>query len=235
MAPKRGNTKGAMLSTRHMPEKARPTANAGAHDPTHGADLYALLGVSPDAEAEELKLAYRQKALAEHPDKGGDQDKFDAIVHAYERLQDPQRREEYDEQRLEAAYAVPVEGRPEGCASGEKVAHKKTAPTVGSKRQKDWHKQADEWAGERSAAAVVASVRLALTDAVGPQLSQASSKETQEAETEALFKKLSEFKSAGARKQWMDGLTGKQKQALKARAKLHEAQEMQKAKKWLAK
>ena len=34
--------------------------------------------------------AYRQRALAEHPDKGGDVDRFDALKKAYEVLSDQQ-------------------------------------------------------------------------------------------------------------------------------------------------
>jgi curved DNA-binding protein CbpA len=113
-------------------------------------NLYELLQVENDVEPEALKVAYRQLALVEHPDKGGDQDKFDAILHAFNLLQDPQRRLEYDEELARAAsQARLVEGAPTTRSTGEGVAHKKTAPTPGSKRQKDWHKQSEEWAGEK--------------------------------------------------------------------------------------
>ena len=40
---------------------------------------YDLLGVGKAANEAELKKAYRKKALKEHPDKGGDPEKFKDI------------------------------------------------------------------------------------------------------------------------------------------------------------
>ena len=37
---------------------------------------YDLLGVEKDADANDIKKAFRKKALREHPDKGGDPEKF---------------------------------------------------------------------------------------------------------------------------------------------------------------
>jgi len=59
-------------------------------------DPYAVLGVSRGASAEEIKKAYRRLALKEHPDKGGDPEKFKAIAQAYAVLSDPQERAAYD-------------------------------------------------------------------------------------------------------------------------------------------
>lgn len=36
---------------------------------------YDVLGVAKDASFDEIKKAFRKKALKEHPDKGGDPDK----------------------------------------------------------------------------------------------------------------------------------------------------------------
>ena len=43
-----------------------------------------------------MKKAYHKKALKEHPDKGGDPEKFKDISKAYETLSDPQKRAAYD-------------------------------------------------------------------------------------------------------------------------------------------
>jgi len=198
--------------------------------------LYELLGVDNDVEPEALKAAYRQKALVEHPDKGGDQDRFDAIFNAFNLLQDPERRLEYDEQLAAvASQAVLVEGAPARRSTGEGVAHKKTAPTPGSKRQKDWHKQSEYWAGDKKGATVLQQISLAITDAEGP-MSQKPPEELLQDQTEALFKKYSELPAGSkGKQQWVNSLTAKQKQALKVYAKAEEAKAMEKAKKWLGK
>jgi len=56
-----------------------------------GKDYYRILGVSRDATDEQLKKAYRKKALKYHPDKNKDpgaEDKFKEIAEAYEVLSD---------------------------------------------------------------------------------------------------------------------------------------------------
>ncbi|KAH9063692.1 hypothetical protein EDB83DRAFT_2382475 [Lactarius deliciosus] len=57
---------------------------------------YDLLEVQPDASENDLKKAYRKKALRLHPDKGGDPELFKEVTHAYEVLSDPQKRSIYD-------------------------------------------------------------------------------------------------------------------------------------------
>ncbi len=62
-------------------------------------DLYDLLGVSRDADAEAIKKAYRRLARQYHPDVNPDpesQEKFKEVSRAYEVLSDPQKRSAYD-------------------------------------------------------------------------------------------------------------------------------------------
>jgi curved DNA-binding protein len=59
-------------------------------------DYYNTLGVPKSASDDEIKKAYRSAAMKHHPDRGGDQGKFQEIQAAYATLSDPQKRAEYD-------------------------------------------------------------------------------------------------------------------------------------------
>ena len=63
-------------------------------------DYYKTLGVGENASPDEIKKAYRSLANKHHPDKGGDQAKFKDISVAYDNLSDPQKKAEYDQQRM---------------------------------------------------------------------------------------------------------------------------------------
>lgn len=59
--------------------------------------LYEILGVSPDADKEEIRRAFRSAAFASHPDRpGGDPERFKAVRDAWAILSDDAAREHYD-------------------------------------------------------------------------------------------------------------------------------------------
>ncbi len=61
-----------------------PPADAGARGETAASSLWQVLGVSSRASDEEIKAAFRKKALELHPDQGGEADAFRALFRAYE-------------------------------------------------------------------------------------------------------------------------------------------------------
>jgi DnaJ-class molecular chaperone len=83
-------------------------------------DLYAILGVSENADADAIKKAYRKLARQNHPDAtGGDKKKterFKEVGDAYAVLSDAKKRQEYD--RLRQA-PVGADGMPQGFDADE--------------------------------------------------------------------------------------------------------------------
>lgn len=61
-------------------------------------DIFEILGVSTDSTPQEIRRAYRHKALQFHPDKyQGDSTTFNLILTSYEILSNPLLRSQYDE------------------------------------------------------------------------------------------------------------------------------------------
>jgi len=87
-------------------------------------DLYAILTVSPTADAATMRAAYRAQAHLRHPDRGGSQAAMTELNLAYAVLRDPVRRAAYDRDRQPSetterkppwtGAAGPPPGRPSG-------------------------------------------------------------------------------------------------------------------------
>jgi molecular chaperone DnaJ len=63
-------------------------------------NLYAILGVAPNASDDEIKKVYRSLAMRYHPDRNqapGAEARFKAVTKAYEILSDPGKRAEYNQ------------------------------------------------------------------------------------------------------------------------------------------
>lgn len=80
-------------------------SSSGRQDINDTDSYYDLLGVTPTANADEIKRAYKCQSLLMHPDKLAqrgqnvtevDRDRFTRMKHAYEVLSDTRRRETYD-------------------------------------------------------------------------------------------------------------------------------------------
>ena len=76
-------------------------------------DYYDTLGVPRSASEEEIRKAFRQKALELHPDRNNDPNtasRFKEVNEAYQILTDPQRRSQYDRFGHAGVGAKPGEG-----------------------------------------------------------------------------------------------------------------------------
>mmetsp|Transcript_23056 Transcript_23056/g.41645 ORF Transcript_23056/g.41645 Transcript_23056/m.41645 type:complete len:257 (+) Transcript_23056:75-845(+) len=193
--------------------------------------LYEILDVDEDASTEEIIKSYRQRALTEHPDKGGDKDRFDELAKAYAVLSDAKQRATYDEQlEKDRAHADLVQGARAPYSKQQlqaPMARQKTAPTPGSRRQAAMRISqpgrpehcAEEWKGLGSAKGILKSI----ADEVTP-----------EQQTEKLLAQYVELPRGKEKKRdWTNGLRGEDKQNLKLAAKKKEAAERAKWSAWL--
>lgn len=184
---------------------------------------YSVLGVSEDARAEDLKAAYRERALQLHPDKGGDEASFDVLNRAYRVLDNDASREAYDDELAKQRERNQlVEGGPGGQAGFSKQAaapmpRQKTAPTPGSKHSA-MHR-ATEWKKMGTGAGILKAIE----DGATP-----------EQRTEQLFDKFAALpRDKERQRKWLKNVRGEEKQRLKAYAKDHEKAQMEKWQKWL--
>eukprot|EP00913_Durusdinium_trenchii_P024843 g23318.t1 len=91
--------------------------------------FYGLLGVTADATAEEIKLAFKRRVLQVHPDKGGSKEAFHLVYLAFETLADPEARKRYDDQR-------PTKLLPKQKAKPKKSKTKRAQPSEQKERTK---------------------------------------------------------------------------------------------------
>lgn len=73
---------------------------------------YQVLGVSPDADQETLRRAYRRRARETHPDTGGSAAEFSQVQQAWEEVSTPEARSRYDARkaREDAAWTDAAHG-----------------------------------------------------------------------------------------------------------------------------
>lgn len=76
-------------------------------------EYYEILGIARDATSEAVRFAFRARASANHPDKGGSAEKMAEINRAYECLSDPVRRAAYDETGRDPG-AMPIDAEVRG-------------------------------------------------------------------------------------------------------------------------
>ena len=84
------------------------------------ASHYEALDLPHSANDHEIRSAYRRRALATHPDKGGSAEAFRSVVKAFETLIDPLLRKSYDADLLVSAQKKAPKGRAEGKPKGRR-------------------------------------------------------------------------------------------------------------------
>lgn len=65
------------------------------------ATFYAVLAIDPSASPQDVRFAFKRRALAVHPDKGGSKEAFQQVLLAFETLSDAGARMRYDRRLVE--------------------------------------------------------------------------------------------------------------------------------------
>ena len=90
--------------------------------------FYGVLLVGQNATLDEIKLAFKRRALQVHPDKGGSKEEFHLVYQALETLANPEARKRYD-QRFDAS----LKPHPSAKASS-KPCHKMPGARAGTRK-----------------------------------------------------------------------------------------------------
>jgi len=96
--PRRPINKAHLLGSKKC---ARISCFDAALGDSHPSSYYETLDVPDTADASVIHAAYKRRALATHPDKGGDVAEFQRVLDAFQTLSDGARRELYNRQLLE--------------------------------------------------------------------------------------------------------------------------------------
>lgn len=83
----RGGPFGGGRFGRDARERRRRRAPTAGDGPTL-AEAYDTLGLSPDAEMDAVRSAYREKVKDTHPDSGGDEEEFKQVTAAYDAIRE---------------------------------------------------------------------------------------------------------------------------------------------------
>ncbi len=99
-------------------------------------NLYEELGLKDNANQSEIKSSYRRLVKQHHPDAGGEKDRFLAIQGAWETLNDPLKKEQYD--KILFCFKQSSNSRNDNWE--KKVNTKKYSSTIKDNEVKNWIK-----------------------------------------------------------------------------------------------
>ena len=97
--------------------------------------LYDVLLVDQNASLDEIKLAFKRRALQVHPDKGGSKEEFHLVYQALETLGDPAARQKYDHS-LAASKTGPAPHEPYRKEKKRKREEKPAHPSTSCKAER---------------------------------------------------------------------------------------------------